>query len=498
MADREYVFYAVDDSISVETSWGIFYTPNSSGSSTTSTGLTTGAASTYFEISGIEINEGESIKRVVLTSTRSNYGTVHSGASFTMNGERYASTKKLDADGIANGTNYKITFSLRASGTAGQPGDYTAPNYYSMTSTVSDMVLTVTVGSGNAFDGEVSSLNEGDKIIIEESSSSSALYTLVHHEYNTGKALIFRDESYGQSRYRSSNSYDGYNGGTLDTYLTNTFYASLPSTTTQFLRTIDYPIKENTYANASEITITRTAATISAIESGLGGEDGYGNVLNWTDTIGIGEYYWTREPVGGMNDYAMCINSSNKAASNGITSNIGVRPTLGIAEEQLVRYSESDAGYIFCTKCTAPSSVYINGSETNVVDVNPSVSLTLSWSAGTAGHNAPISGYAVWYSTSADGVYELYGTTTESSMAIEASKNRAQTYYFKVQTLGPEDADYCNSELSTTYRSVTTKTSNINYYDGTRWIVAVAKYYNGSAWVEVNGAKYYNGSSWVE
>ena len=495
MADREYVFNAVDNSVSVSTSWGIFYAPGSSGSSTTSTSITTGIVSTYFEISGIVINEGESIKKVVLTSTKSSYGTIDDNASFNLNGSNYSPMKKMDASGIINGTNYELTFSLRASGKAGQAGDYTAPNFYTMTSTVSDMVLTVTVGAGNAFDGKVSSLNEGDKIIIGEN-SANASYTLVHHEYNPGKALIFRDSSYGTSAYRSSASYNGYNGSKLDKYLTETFFTALPETTTQFLQTIDYPIKETAYNSSSAITINRTAATISAIETGLGGTTGYGSVLNYTDTVGIGTYYWTREPVSGMDGYAKCINSSNALANQSLRSSYGVRPTLGILEEQLVRYSEADGGYLFCDKCTAPDTLYINGSETDVSGLNREVNLTLSWTAGTAGYNAPISGYAVWYSTAADGTYELYGTTTDTSMTIIGPTKSSQTYYFKVQTLGPEDADYCNSELSSTYRAAATKLGNVSYYDGTRWLLAAMKYYNGSAWVDIKRAKSYDGNTW--
>lgn len=49
----------------------------------------------------------------------------------------------------------------------------------------------------------------------------------------------------------------------------------------------------------------------------------------------------------------------------------------------------------------------------------------------------------------------------------------------------------------TTSTSDAAKTSNIYYYDGTQWILATAKYYNGSEWVEVANPKYYDGTQWV-
>lgn len=453
-----------------------------------------GAATKNFSINGISLSEGESIQYVTLTADLSRSGTVDSSALMQVNGVTFVGSRKFSADGIANNTTWQANFVLRASGTAGLAGALNQAVSHSYTVSFSNVTLTIFTGTGNVFDGKVSSLNEGDKILIEESDDSEALYTLVHHEYNTGKALIFRDASYGTSAYRSADSYDGYNGSKLDTYLTDTFYAALPSTTTRFLQTIDYPIKEKAY-NSSDITITRTAATISGRETGLGGVASYGNVLNYTDTIGIGEYYWTREPVSGMNTHAHCVSFNNQLYNQPLASELGVRPTLGVLEEQLVR--QIDDAYVFCSQCVAPSTLYINGSESNVVDLNKEANLTLSWSAGTAGYNAPISGYAVWYSTSANGEYELYGTTTDTSMTIVGPAKTRQVYYFKVQTLGPEDADYCNSDLSSTYRSAATKISKVSYYDGARWILATVKYYNGSSWVEVNDTKYYNGSKWI-
>ena len=495
MADKEYV-YSVGN-FSLTSTWERVRTGTSQGESITTRNLIGASVTKSFAITGISLASGERVKNVILSATLSKSGTTDGSERITANGMSLSSgSRKLDTDSLVLNSNYDVTFYFRASGNTPAVPSAWGTTTYECTLNCTNVTLTVVTGTGSVFDGKVESLNEGDKIIVDESSAKAA-YTLVHHNYNDGKALIFRDTSYGNSKYRTSASYNGYNGSSLDQYLTGTFYASLPSTTTQFLQALDYPIKETAYNSAAEITVNRMAATISCLETGQGGTVGYGSILNYTDTVGIGVAYWTREPVSGMNGYAKYVGANNTVGNQALTNTYAVRPTLGVLEEQLVRYSDNDGGYIFCTKCTAPSTIYINGVASNVSELNKEANLTLSWSAGTAGYNAPISGYAVWYSTSANGTYELYGMTTETSMTIIGPDKLRQTYYFKVQTLAPDDADYCNSDLSSTYRSAATKEGNVSYYDGTKWILTAVKYYNGSAWVDVQDVKYYSGGTWT-
>lgn len=497
MADRTLTFSPNKTSISMTTSWGIFQTPGSS-TDTTHTALTGGSATVSFAISGITLGANENIKKIVLTSTRSNSGTIDGSARLTMNGVNYSAAKRLDAE-LTNGTNFEIDFFLMATGKAGSPGTYIAPNFYSMTTTISNMVLTVTIGEGSAFNGEISSLNEGDKIIITEASGNGT-YTLIQHEYNTGKAMLFRDASVGTSKYYNSapSSYvnNKFESSTLDTYINTTWYGGLPTATKNFLTTLNYPIAQNN--NSTATTISRNASTISDTEHGGGtgstsGEK-WGIPVSYTGTLSLSTPYWTRTPISGMNNYAKIINTSNNTANSSVTTAQNVRPTLGVLETQLVKPTTN--GYIFCTKCTAPTTVKINNGTTNITNTQPNTSCTLSWSGAAAGTNAPITGYAVWYSTSANGTYSLYGTTTSTSMSVSGPEKGFSTYYFKVQTLSEEEIDYCNSNLSSTSRAISTKKSNLYYYDGTRWLIGLPKYWNGSAWVEGNSTNYYNGSSW--
>lgn len=369
MADRTLTFSPDKTSVSMTTSWGIFLTPGSS-TNTSYTDLTSGRATISFAISGITLGENENIKKIILTSTRSNSGTIDSSARLTMNGINYSTAKKLDAE-LINGTNFEVDFYLIASGKAGTPGSYSAPNFYSMTTTISNIVLTVTIGEGSVFDGKVSSLPDGAKILITEA-SGNALYTLVQHNYNTDKALIWRDDSVGTQQWRSTAPSSEYGNkfadSSLDRYIINTWYPTLPSNTAQFLQTIDYPIRESAANGSASISINRQASTISAMETGLGGNNGYGTPLDYTTTVNGGVAYWTREPVGGMANYARRVNASGVLGNAHVTTALGVRPTLGVLEDQLVIYSSSDSAYKFASKCTAPTTVKINDGTTNITN----------------------------------------------------------------------------------------------------------------------------------
>lgn len=91
-----------------------------------------------------------------------------------MNNANYGTQKKLEAE-LVNGTDFEVEFYLIDSGKSGTPGHYTSPNFYSMTTTISDIVLAVTIGEGSAFDRKVSSLPDGAKILITEASGNALL-----------------------------------------------------------------------------------------------------------------------------------------------------------------------------------------------------------------------------------------------------------------------------------------------------------------------------------
>ena len=561
MADREYVFVAQPDSVTVKTSWKRYQLNNK----LYSFDITTGVATTSFEISGIDFGAEEYVKKAVVTSSRLNYGTSDSGAQTHMNGLTYSKVKKIDPTGITNGSIVELTFSLRASGNTGTTGSVASPVTSTLTSEFSDITLTLTVGSGSAFDGKIASVNEGDKIFINEFGDTAAtvsdstldvlalpetgadvltqltsgdnvtvlacnsewarvdvdgaigyvptasiqlpvtglpIYTLVHHGYNTGKALLFRDQPVGKARYRasvpSSASNNIYQQSTLDKYLVETWYPTLASSATDIIQSIDYPVGETNNSTTST-PISRMAGTISAIESGLGGYERFGAPLDYTGTLACDDgSYWTRESVGGTANYAYCVNNAGTAAqSSTVVTSLHVRPTIGVLEDQMVCLDELLGVYVSCSQHTAPTQLLLDGEALDKTNQNIEVSYTLSWDEGVAGKGNALVGYAVWYSEDPDGEYQIFNTTTETSMLVPSPSRGFKTRYYKVQSLADESVDFCSSELSTAVRSVATKRSNVYYFDGNRWMLAVPNYYQNGTWKTTEGMNYYNGSSWI-
>lgn len=197
-----------------------------------------------------------------------------------------------------------------------------------------------------------------------------AIYTIVEHDYNSGKALLLRDNFWGKIRYRTSTSSNGYSGSNLDDFLRYTYYSTLPSETTQYLVSLNYPIQSTTSSSSGGTTISRTSATISAAEAG-NGSSYYGSTLEYTGTVatpisGNEDSYWTREATSGTSNQAKAIDSSGSVVNkwfDGTADNQRVRPTLGVSEDQDVEYDSSLGAYVFTTSTggggtTSGSSIY--------------------------------------------------------------------------------------------------------------------------------------------
>lgn len=310
----------------------------------------------------------------------------------------------------------------------------------------------------------ISSLSAGAKIAITES-SSTALYTLIHHDYNDGKAMLLRDSSIGTSAWRStapsSSTNNIFTGSTLDLYLIS-WYDTLPSSTTQYLTTLEYPVTDANYSG-NKVYISRGACTISLAETDIANHANWQDIgdFDYLDTVGCGVLYWTRQPSAGTN-YAYRITADGTDYGTvSVTTTTNVRPTLGVSEDQYVEYDSSLGAYVLAdasapTTCGAPSTLYLWGVETDRTDVELGEEMYLSWSAGTG---TSITGYAVYTSTSLNSGYTLYTTTTNQYIeSIPAPTSYSTTLYFRVQTLGEGGiSGSYNSELSTAYRYVTTK-----------------------------------------
>ena len=103
-----------------------------------------------------------------------------------------------------------------------------------------------------------------------------------------------------------------------------------------------------------------------------------------------------------------------------------------------------------------------------------------------------------------DGEYAFLGAVIAgddgiipTELTVRTGSKGFETLYYKVKAVTTQDTDYLDSGLSTDTRSMATKRTNVHYYNGTRWLLAECKYYDGGAWEESEGAKYYDGTQWI-
>lgn len=186
----------------------------------------------------------------------------------------------------------------------------------------------------------------GDRISIPES-SGNAWYTLVDSDYD-GNALLVREECLSETvRYRyeeADTTYKTkYDGNYLDTYLNDTFYNTLPTTTAELIQAVNIPTRSNADASATQVSLNRKVFALSAAEWGLEGSSLEGEPIEYLDKRSINVDYWTREPSAGMTNYAYLVVANGARGHGECNVNRHVRPAFCIAKNQLV--SKADDGW---------------------------------------------------------------------------------------------------------------------------------------------------------
>ena len=458
-----------------------------------------------FAISGINLADNESIKRVMLTATINRSGTTDYSEVITVNSLGFSNgSRKIDSDEIANGTNWTAKFYVCATGNVGAAGALNQSVSHSCTIYFSDVTLTITTGTGSSFDGFISSLSEGTKIMIDESGDTQGQYTLVNHDYNTGKALLWRDDAYTTSSFNSSSV--KFIDGILDNYLNVTFYENLPDTTKAYIISANYPTLTNyTEYGGTVENLERYVCTPSTRELFDGAGSAEGTLLIHLETVpsASATSYWTRSMVNDMSvTNARYVNAEgNDYFGADISKSHGVRPCFCVSEEQLVVPSDDGTYYTLTSSVASPATVYLNGVAADMNDQQREASAMLSWDAV---ENKLVTGYEVWSCDTADGEFAFFGAVTvaddgsiPTEMSVRTGNKGFMSTFFKVKAVTTPDTDYLDSALSDDTRLMNTKRTNVHYYDGVRWLLASIKHYNGNAWGEIEGAKYYDGTQWV-
>lgn len=466
--------------------------------------ITSANTTKTFTLDGFTLSEGENIKRVMLTATLNRVGTTDYSEAITVNGLNFSTgSRKLDVSGFAPGGTWDARFYFCASGNIGSAGAI-VPTSYECTLYFSDVTLTITTGTGSAFDGQISSLPEGSKILIDEPDGNQGTYSVVHHGYNDGLCLLWRDDVYTTSMFNNESA--KFIDGDLDTYLNTTFYEGLSDTVQSYIRAATYPTLSNHVAYGGTVEdITRYVCTPSLRElfDGAGSAEGIPFDYLETRASASATTYWTRSMYSDTS--AMKARYVNAAGDDYFSKDAntasGVRPCFCVLEEQLVTPSDDGTYYTLSSSVAAPGEVYLNGAASDLSGLQRDTSVTLSWDAVTS---SLVTGYEVWRCDTADGEYTLLLVTVTAadgtiptSVNVRSGSKGFMDYYYKVKAITTPDTDYLDSDLSTAYRMLGTKHTNVNYYDEYRWLLASVKYYNGSSWDTLDGAKYYNGSQWV-
>ena len=450
------------------------------------------------------IPEGEVVKRAILTATLNRTGTTDYGESLKANGLNFSTgSRKLDTSLFVNGSDMSIQFYFRASGNAGLEASTDYISSYSCTIYMSDITLTIITGTGSAFDGRISSLPEGTKIMIDEPGDTQGQYTLVNHDYNTGKALLWRDDAYTTSSFNDFST--KFIGGTLDNYLNTTFYEAMPDTTKAYIVSANYPTLTNHVAYGGTVeNLERYVCAPSVRELFDGAGAAEGTLLMYLDTVPSASTvsYWTRSMVSDTSaTNARYVNAAGNDYFSTNAGNVhGVRPCFCVLAEQLVVPSTDGTYYTLASAVPAPAAVYLNGVAADMNNQQRGASAVLSWDAVV---NGLVTGYEVWSRKADDDDFTFFGAVTATDdgtipteLSVYAGSKGFMSTFFKVKAVTTPDTDYLDSDLSIDARLIATKRTNVNYYDGVRWLLAAAKHYNGNAWEVFECVKYYDGIKW--
>ena len=339
-----------------------------------------------FAIDGITLADDEFIYRATLSATINRVGTTDYSEVITANDKTFASgTCQIDTADIVNGSTLTVDFYVRATGDAGQTGALNEAVSFECDVYFSDVVLTVTTGlRGDSFNGCIESLPDGAKLLIDEA-DGTALYTIVMHNYNDGKCLLWRDEILSNVSVNFNDNEDSFNkdyssgsgSDDLDIYLENTFYASLPETTTQYIVAANYPtLTKRLYGEVVDLERHVCTPSVRELKGGVVGA-AEGSVFNYTDTLISGDDYWTRSVYTGSSGQAYYINATGTSTYTSRGNTKGVRPAFAVLETQYVvqdgdyyRLSEKiiNVKYYDGSNWVLAVAKYYNGSSWEIVN----------------------------------------------------------------------------------------------------------------------------------
>lgn len=445
----------------------------------------------------------------MLTATVNVIGTqAYSSMNITVNSMNfYAGARKMDTAEFSNGIDWDANFYFYIDNSTGMltSNEYSSNVVYESTLYLTDIKLTLTTGTGSAFDGLISSLPDGSKILVDEPDGVQGIYSVVHHGYGDETLCLLWRDAVLSTTVAFNNNEDTYladNYGKLDEYLNQTFYNALPDTTKPYIQPAIYPtLNKRLFGTVTNLERYICTPSVRELKETTGSEEWHGMPLDYLNTVNCGEIYWTRSVYTGSSGNAYYVNTSGSAHYMSRDYARCVRPCFCVLEDQLVAPGDADATYyVLASGADAPADVYLNGSAANLSGQQRDASVTLSWDAVTS---SLVTGYEVWRCDTADGEYVFAGAVTAvddgtipTELVVNTGRKGFYEIFFKVKAVTIPDTDYLDSDLSANYRSIATKRTNVHYYDGTRWLLAMPNHYDDS-WTQTEGMKYYDGRQWI-
>ncbi len=207
------------------------------------------------------------------------------------------------------------------------------------------------------------------------------------------------------------------------------------------------------------------AAPASVTVSNGNPDAGTNLTLSWSGA-GAGSYntiagyqVYRSTSAGGTYYYLGEVTSTGTSGSMQVTSHATMGTayyykvyTIGARSNSAISAAYASVTSKVYTACSAPTAISLSA-----VLANAGTSVTLSWSGAVAGANNPVSGYAIYRSTTAGGTYTLLGTAASTSYAFTAHTTEGSSYYFKVAALGTKAG--FDSGLSGVYATLKTNSA---------------------------------------
>ena len=339
-----------------------------------------------------------------------------------------------------NGSSYYykvLTLGSVAGYNSGQSSAYaTLPCSYSAPSAPS----TVTIGGSTSAYAAA-----GSNVMLAWSGAGAGTNNLI-----TGYH-IYRDGAYYAATTGTSYSVPAHGtAGNSYTYTVYTLgtYANSGASTGRTVYTYGAPTAPTSVTVSDSNPDAGSNVTLSWLGAGVGSYNAITGYQVYRSTYVDGTYSYLGE-----------VSTTNTSGNMQVTSHATMGSayyykvyTVGARSNSAISSAYAAVTSKVYTVCSAPTSVSLSASLANA-----GASVTLSWSGAGAGTNNPISGYAIYRSTSAGGAYSLLGTTASASLSVAAHTTEGSSYYYKVAALGTKAG--FDSGISSVYATLKTNSA---------------------------------------